>query len=107
MKKYKLHWLGGKVEDVEGTDIADACNRAGYGGGAMRALDYYSQQPDVVTDEPTMQPRAVYRQKRGKWELVCRCERLEDAVTIAKYLDEFERAYIYAYINDSGQLVEV
>ena len=43
MKKYRLHWLGGKKEVVQGIDIADACRRAGIGNGALRALDYYEE----------------------------------------------------------------
>jgi len=43
MKKFKLYWLDGKEEVVEGTSIADAFMRAGYGNGAIRALDYYEQ----------------------------------------------------------------
>lgn len=45
MKKFKLHWLGGKTEIVEGLDIADAFRRAGYGAGAIGALDWYEEVP--------------------------------------------------------------
>lgn len=41
MKRFRLHWLGGKTEIVTGRDIAEACNRAGIGNGALRALDWY------------------------------------------------------------------
>lgn len=41
MKKFVLYWLTGKSEVVQGVDIADAMNRAGYGFGALRALDFY------------------------------------------------------------------
>ena len=41
MKKYKLYWLDGTTEIVEGYDIADAFRRAGYGEGAIVILDYY------------------------------------------------------------------
>ncbi len=43
MKKFKLYWLGGSTEVIEGSDIADAFRRAGYGGGAINALDYYEE----------------------------------------------------------------
>lgn len=43
MKRYRLHWLDGKTEVVEGRDPADAMNRRGYGAGAVRALDYYEE----------------------------------------------------------------
>ena len=58
MKKFRLHWLGSiepKVEEVEGTDIADAFRRAGYGGGAIRALDWHEEikdEPERKEDEP-------------------------------------------------------
>ena len=42
MKTYTLYWLDGKREIVNGYDPADAMNRAGYGAGALRALDFYS-----------------------------------------------------------------
>jgi hypothetical protein len=41
MNEYILHWIGGRNETVRGNDIADACNRAGIGRGALQALDYY------------------------------------------------------------------
>ena len=43
MRKFILHWLTGRTEQVEGTDIADAFCHAGYGGGAIAALDYYEE----------------------------------------------------------------
>jgi len=39
--KYILYWLDGKSEIVTGDDIVDAVRNAGYGGGALRALDFY------------------------------------------------------------------
>lgn len=46
MKKFKLHWLDGKEEIVEGQDIKDAFTLAGYGAGALSALDYYEEVTD-------------------------------------------------------------
>ena len=43
MQRYKIHWLGGKTEIVEGEDIADACKNAGIGGEAPLAMDYYEE----------------------------------------------------------------
>lgn len=48
MKKFTLFWLDGKREVVEGLDIADAFRRAGYGGGAAAAVDWYANG-DVST----------------------------------------------------------
>lgn len=48
-RTFHLFWLGSnkEPETVKGYDIADAFSKAGYGGGAIRALDYYKD----VTDE--------------------------------------------------------
>lgn len=43
MKKFTLYWRDGKRQVVEGSDPADAMNRAGYGGGAVAALDFYAE----------------------------------------------------------------
>lgn len=43
MKKYKLYWLDGHTEIIEGHDVVDAFNRAGIGRGALPALDYYEE----------------------------------------------------------------
>ena len=48
MAKFRLHWLSGKIEEVEGSNIADACRKAGIGRGALAALDYYEKKdPDL------------------------------------------------------------
>ena len=54
LRRFRLYWLDGKTEIVEGDGPADAMNRAGYGGGAVRALDYYEEineedRPESVT----------------------------------------------------------
>jgi hypothetical protein len=41
-KTFTLYWRTGKRETVIGADIADAMTRAGYGGGAARALDFWA-----------------------------------------------------------------
>jgi hypothetical protein len=43
LKKFRFHWLTGEVEEAEGYDAADAFRRAGYGGGALRALDFWEE----------------------------------------------------------------
>lgn len=43
-KTFLLHWLDGKTTEVHGYDIAHAFSMAGYGGGAIRALDYYEEK---------------------------------------------------------------
>lgn len=42
-KKFKLYWLTGEEEEIQGDDIADAFTHAGYGAGAIRALDYHEE----------------------------------------------------------------
>lgn len=66
MTKFSLHWLGGKTEEVEGTDIADACRRAGIGGGALAALDYYEEagkKTEVAGQAPC---GCVYHAEEGR-----------------------------------------
>ena len=41
LKQFRLHWLDGKKEVVEGADIAQAFTLAGYGAGALGALDWW------------------------------------------------------------------
>ena len=39
--KFKLYWLTGKTEIIEGETISQAFTHAGYGAGAIKALDWY------------------------------------------------------------------
>ena len=43
---FRFYWLDGKVEELRGRGAADALNRAGYGNGALRALDFWEQVKD-------------------------------------------------------------
>jgi hypothetical protein len=43
MKKFIIHWNNKTTTDVEGYDIADAFRRAGFGGGILRAVDYWEE----------------------------------------------------------------
>ena len=43
MKEFILHWCDKSTEIVTGTSISNAFMRAGYGGGAFAALDYYEE----------------------------------------------------------------
>lgn len=42
-KDFTLFWRTGDREVVRGADIADAMNRAGYGAGALPALDFHAK----------------------------------------------------------------
>jgi hypothetical protein len=46
MKTYTFYWLTGDRETSQGLDIADAFRRAGYGGGAIAALDFHAEGDD-------------------------------------------------------------
>lgn len=41
--KFTFFWRDGKREVLAGSDAADALSRAGYGGGALRALDFHAK----------------------------------------------------------------
>lgn len=41
--KFTLFWRTGDREVVQGRTIAEAMSLAGYGGGAVRALDFYAR----------------------------------------------------------------
>lgn len=43
MKHYVVHWLDGKIEELEGRNIADAFRTAGYSAGALGAVDYWEE----------------------------------------------------------------
>jgi hypothetical protein len=51
MKRFRLFWLDKTMEDIEGYDIADAFRRAGLGGGAIRALDYFKEVKEDGLDK--------------------------------------------------------
>lgn len=46
MNQFTFYWLTGKREVLEGDKPHEALNNAGYGGGAVRALDFYAKGDD-------------------------------------------------------------
>lgn len=44
MKTYILFWLDGEKTEIEGSSIEEALNNSGFGKGALRALDFYSDK---------------------------------------------------------------
>lgn len=48
MRRFRFHWRDGKIDEGDGRDVADAFSRLGYGGGAIRALDWHE---DITTPE--------------------------------------------------------
>lgn len=61
MKKFTLFWLDGKSEIVEGNNVADAMTKAGYGNGALRALDFQG--------EGDLQDKYVWDKEKRSWEM--------------------------------------
>ena len=53
MNTFTLFWLTGHRNVVTGLTIADACNNAGFGAGAIPALDFFAEGDcdDYVWDE--------------------------------------------------------
>ncbi len=54
MEAFVLHWKSGDKQIIRGNGIADAVRRAGLGGGAFNALDYWEEydqeeHADLVT----------------------------------------------------------
>jgi hypothetical protein len=43
LKKFKIHWMHGETQIIEGYTISAAFNTAGFGQGALRALDYWEE----------------------------------------------------------------
>ncbi len=70
MKKFRLHWLGGKKEIIEGNDIADAFHRAGIGNGSLPAVDWYEEIKNVTeTTEATLLERYYDHEKNPSGDL--------------------------------------
>lgn len=46
MKEFTIFWKDGKREVLTGSSAANAFTRAGYGAGAMGAVDFYSYGND-------------------------------------------------------------
>ena len=46
MKTFTFYWLDGQKDVGKGHSVADAFSRLGYGGGALAALDFYSEGSD-------------------------------------------------------------
>lgn len=53
MRRFRLHWRDGQVNEVSGVDIADAMRRAGYGAGSVAALDYHEEIKDETEKNKT------------------------------------------------------
>lgn len=86
MKKFKLHWLGGKTEKIEGKGIADAFRRAGYGLRLLEVLDWWEE---VQTHYQTI--KLQNRPSRPEW---FRDDLWEDPTIVISICDpEWDGAY--------------
>lgn len=65
-KQFTFFWRTGERQVLFGRDPAEALNNAGYGGGALRALDFYASGDN-----------RDYRWERGSREWVATPERPE------------------------------
>jgi hypothetical protein len=52
-KTFRIHWHSGDPTDIEGYDIQHAMTMAGYGGGIMRAVDYWEELKDKEATHET------------------------------------------------------
>lgn len=62
METFTLFWLDGKSELVKGKTVADAFTQAGYGAGAVRALDF--------TANGDKRAEYAWNKEKRKWEKV-------------------------------------
>lgn len=50
-KVFELTWLGGKKERIRGSNISNACAKAGIFGGAINVLDSYKEITELPLNE--------------------------------------------------------
>ena len=43
MKRFRIHWLNGKLQDITGDTIVSACRRAGISSSAVRNMKRYEE----------------------------------------------------------------
>lgn len=51
MKEFLLHWRDGEIDFVTGNNIADAMTKAGYGAGAIKALDFWEEARNTKNNQ--------------------------------------------------------
>ena len=65
MKTFTFYWLDGKRDVLIGSNSADALNRAGYGQGAISALDFWCEGDNQE-----------YAFIAGHWEKEATCQQM-------------------------------
>ena len=48
MTDFTIYWRHGETSTISGDDIASAFSKAGYGGGAIRAIDFYAVGTEIT-----------------------------------------------------------
>lgn len=68
MKIFILYWKTGQKETIRGETIAQAFTLAGYSTGAIRAVDFFSTNPDetYTWNERTRQWERTWKQNAAK-----------------------------------------
>jgi hypothetical protein len=51
---YRVEWRDGKIEYIRGESISDAFMKAGYGGGAVKAIDNWCEAKELPMELKTM-----------------------------------------------------
>lgn len=64
-QSYRFYWLHGKVDQGYGRSVADAFSKLGFGGGAMRALDFYEELDEGPSEYAWVEPGS--QAGRGEW----------------------------------------
>lgn len=57
--KFRLHWRDGKTEDIQGENLTEAFTKAGYGAGAVAALDFCEPLTEDAPIEKPIEKSAV------------------------------------------------
>ena len=64
MSVVALFWLDGTLDVVEAGSPSEAFNKLGYGGGAISALDFYSESNNEVSE---VEANPGYYYDSGNW----------------------------------------
>lgn len=62
MKNFIIYWFDGTTSSIKGNSIEDAFTKAGYGAGAVRAVDFY--------EEGTENTNYEYSKKEHTWKRI-------------------------------------
>ncbi|QVD49170.1 hypothetical protein LUCX_100 [Xanthomonas phage vB_XciM_LucasX] len=86
---FTLYWKDGRREIIVGEDIADAFHKAGYGSGALGALDWYDQLPSD-THRWDADSKDWVKRTPNRFSDINSPEKISSAM-IQSYLEEYHR----------------